>query len=326
VLVATYLMMLSVDLTQQPAVEPFLVMLVALFSLGRHAEGRPLAIGAGLSAVLLLGAEVATVAAGRPALDALPTLLFWAVAGGLGHLLRRRHRETRQARDEAHRAKVERDAHAQRAAAEERTRIARELHDVVAHSLSVMVIQASVEARLLGVDDHSSAARTLRTIEETGREALGELRRLLGLLRMDGEPDGALQPMPALHDLDSLVQQLRKSGVDVALEMTGEQRSLPPGVDLSAYRIAQEALTNAFRHAPGSAVRVHIGYLDDAVTVAVEDDGPRGETLSALSGGGHGLVGMRERVRLYGGRLETGPRQHGGFGVRALIPTAPEGA
>ncbi|MDQ4052289.1 MAG: histidine kinase [Actinomycetota bacterium] len=326
-LVAIYLLMLSAgDPTQQPAVEPFLVLLVGIFALGRHAEGWPLAVGAGLSAVLLLGAELATVAGGRPALDALPTLLFWAAAGALGHLLRRRHREAVQAREQAQRAEADRDAHARQAATQERTRIARELHDVVAHSLSVIVIQASVEARLLGGEDDGSSARTLRTIEETGREALGELRRLLGLLRMDEEPDEALQPMPALHDLDALVQQLRRTGVDVELEVTGEQRSLPPGVDLSAYRIAQEALTNAFRHAPGSSVRVRIGYLDHAVTVAIEDDGTRDETSSVLGGGGHGLVGMRERVRLYGGRLEAGPRQHGGFGVRALIPTVSEGA
>lgn len=188
-----------------------------------------------------------------------------------------------------------------------------------AHSLSVMVIQSSVEARLLP-DQTSSTATTLRTIENTGREALAELRRLLGLLRTDEADGESLQPLPSVRDLGGLLTQLRHAGLQVSLHVSGQPRELAPGIDLSAYRIAQEALTNALKHAPGSTVRVQLHYGDDAVSVSVEDDGATQPPSRPLSGAGHGLVGMRERVKLYDGKLETGPRGSGGFGVKALIP------
>jgi signal transduction histidine kinase len=324
-LVTLYLLVLHGDLAQQPAIEPFLVLVVAFFSLGAHAASRSLLIGGGISSALLLSAEGLALASGRPIGEVFPSLLFWVVAGVVGRLLHFRHRESEHARERATRAEQERDLHARQATIEERTRIARELHDIVAHSLSVMVIQASVEARLME-DKNGSTATTLRTIEETGREALTELRRLLGLLRTDEENGDAVQPMPSLRDLENLLHQLRRAGHNVSLDVTGESRDLPPGVDLSAYRIAQEALTNAFKHAPGSTVRVRVDYLAHAVTVAVEDDGARqNPSPQALEGSGHGLVGMRERVRVYDGQFEAGPRERGGFGVKALIPAPSEG-
>lgn len=324
-LVTGYLLLLHEDPAAQPAIEPFLVVLVALFSLGAHADRRSLLIGGVVSGALLLSAEGLALASGRPAGEVFPAVLFWTVSGVVGRLLHHRQRETRHARELARLAEQERDLRVREATVQERTRIARELHDVVAHSLSVMVIQASVEARLL-TDTNASTAQTLRTIEETGREALTELRRLLGLLRTEGDNGDVLEPMPSLSDLEDLMGHLRRAGLQVTLEVTGEPRELPPGVDLSVYRIAQEALTNALKHAPGCTVRIRVDYLDHAVTVSVEDDGARLDpSMETLAGSGHGLVGMRERVRVYRGQFEAGPTKPGGFGVKALIPTVPEG-
>lgn len=317
-LVGSYLLFVHEDVTQQPAIEPFLIMLVAFFALGLHASHRSLLIGATGSAVLLLSAQGLALAAGRPVGEVFPSVLFWGVAGTVGRLLHHHQRQAQMATKRAAAAELDRDLRVRQAAAAERTRIARELHDVIAHSLSVIVIQASVEARL-HQDPDGSTARTLRTIENTGREALADLRRLLGLLRTD-EAICELGPLPSMRDLDSLLEQLRQAGLNVSVHVTGEPRDLTPGIDLSAYRIAQEALTNALRHAPGATVRVNLTYREEAVIVAVEDDGAAQTPSSAVPGSGQGLVGMRERVRLYGGHLEAGPLQSGGFAVRAAIP------
>lgn len=213
-LVTAYLLLLHADLATQPAVEPFLILVVAFFSLGLHASHRSLLIGATGSAALLLSAQGLALAAGRSVGEVFPSVLFWVAAGTVGRLLHHRQHETRLATERTARAVQERDLHARAAAGEERTRIARELHDVIAHSLSVIVIQASVEARL-HQDPHGSTAATLRTIEDTGREALGELRRLLGLLRADeaiGEP---LRPLPSVRDLDLLLDEVRQAGLRV---------------------------------------------------------------------------------------------------------------
>ncbi|HWJ66972.1 MAG TPA: sensor histidine kinase [Nocardioides sp.] len=281
---------LSEDLTRQPPVEPFLVMVVA----------------------------------GRPPGDALPSIVFWAAAFGIGATVRRFRTSAEAAVASARKLERRRDADVRDALAAERSRIARELHDVVAHSLSVMVVQASVEARLRGDQDPALAA-TLATIEDAGRAALDDLRRLLGLLRAEAAGTGSLEPLPTLADLDAAVGRLRAAGLEVTLTVVGEDRSLPPGVTLSAYRIAQEAMTNAMKHAPGSAVRVEIRYDAGTVTVTVDDDGPQpGRPTPDRLPGGHGLIGMRERVRLYSGTFEAGPRPHGGYGVRALLPARAE--
>ncbi len=317
-----YLLVVQGDLSRQPPLEPFLVLLVAFFALGAHAAPRPFLIGATTSAALVLLVEALSLGQGRPASDVIPSLLFWVAAVVVGRLLYYRQREAASERDRARLAEEDRDLHAKQAAIEERTRIARELHDVVAHSLSVMVVQASVEARLLD-DRTGSTVTTLRTIEQTGRDALVELRGLLGLLRTEGESGTPMQPLPSLLHVADLVAQRRSSGLELTLEVTGERDDVPAGIDLSAYRIVQEALTNVARHAPGAAARVHVHYGDDFVAVSVEDDGARTAGPLPAARPGHGLVGMRERVNVYGGELTTGATPRGGFAVRATFPTVP---
>ena len=204
---------------------------------------------------------------------------------------------------------------AERAAEEERGRIARELHDVVAHSVSVMTVQAGAVRRLLAPEQQRER-EALITVEETGRQALTEMRRLLGVLRQEGE-SAALAPQPGLGTLDSLVQHVREAGLPVELTFEGERVALPPGVDLSAYRIVQEALTNALRHAGPARAWVSVRYSADEVEVEVANDG-----RSKENGDGHGLVGMRERVALCGGDLTAGPRPGGGYTISARLPVA----
>jgi signal transduction histidine kinase len=209
----------------------------------------------------------------------------------------------------------ERDQQAAVGAAIERARIARELHDVVAHSLSVIVVQADGAAA--GAEQRpADAAAALRTIGDTGREAMGQMRRLLGVLRT--EPSG-LAPQPGTAQLEALVEQVARAGVPAGLTVEGAPHPIAAGVDVTVYRLAQEALTNVMKHA-GRVERVDVvlRYGDDAVELVVRDDG-EGDA-GAADGGGHGLVGMRERVDLHDGRLSAGPRADGGFEVHAVIP------
>jgi signal transduction histidine kinase len=258
----------------------------------------------------------AYVVAGIAALPADPSWkgsVFFIVASSIVLVLV--HSVVRDRERRAQLAERERDLAAREAVVEERARIARELHDAIAHSVSLMVIQAGAERRVL--DEGSASTReVLETIEHTGREALTEMRRLVGMLRTDaGEP---LAPQPALDDLPRLVEQVRASGLAVELHVEGDRRELPVGVELSAYRIVQEALTNALKHAEGTRAVVHVRYGQDALELEIVDDGAAG--ASGAPGGGHGLVGMRERVALYGGRLDAGRRATGGYGVRVLLP------
>jgi signal transduction histidine kinase len=226
-----------------------------------------------------------------------------AVFGGVwavGQAIRRRDREVAAAR--------ERETEAVR---EERTRIARELHDVVSHSLSVISIQTQAVRRRLAPGQELEAA-DLQAVERVTREAMAEMRRLFGVLRADGVP-GSLQPQPGLGQLDALIGQ---AGLPVELDVRGEPQPLSPGVDLAAYRVVQEALTNARRHAGAQRVRVELVYGDPDLEITVTDDG-RGPNGARP---GHGLVGMRERVALYGGSLETGAREEGGYRLAARLP------
>jgi signal transduction histidine kinase len=228
-----------------------------------------------------------------------------------------------------------REQQASRAVAEERNRIARELHDVVGHSVSVMTVQAAAVRRRLR-DDQVVEREALETVESVGREALAEMRRLVGVLR---EPDGraaSLEPSPGLGQVDRLAEQFTSSGLPVSVTVTGDPRELPGGVDLTAYRLLQEGLTNSLRHATGaSRAAVVIAYDSDAVRLEVVDDGPAvRESQAGVSsdggadaggdglGGGNGLVGMRERIAVYGGSLRAGPRAGGGFELVAVLPTA----
>jgi signal transduction histidine kinase len=209
----------------------------------------------------------------------------------------------------------ERAETARLAIAEERSRIARELHDVVAHSVSVMVVQAGAERlALAGGADPSQDA--LRAIEDTGRAALSEMRRLLGMLRDEGA-GGTIAPQPGIDTLEALVAGVREAGLPVELAIDGDRRALSPGLDVSVYRIVQEALTNALRHAEATRANVHLRFAPDVLELEVSDDG-RG--ARDTDGAGHGLTGMRERARLFGGELEAGNGFGRGFVVTARFP------
>jgi signal transduction histidine kinase len=212
-------------------------------------------------------------------------------------------------------AERERDLIAREAVVEERARIARELHDAIAHDVSMMVVQAGAERRTLDGRD-GSTREVLQTIEQVGRGALTEMRRLVGMLRGgDGDP---LAPQPSLADLPRLASQVSEAGLPVDLRVDGEPRDLPLGIELSAYRIVQEALTNALKHAGDARAVVQVRYRQDQLEIEVADNGAGG--APAVAGGGHGLVGMRERVALYGGRLDAGRRGERGFTVRVVLP------
>jgi signal transduction histidine kinase len=215
----------------------------------------------------------------------------------------------------------DRDLATHEAVTAERARIARELHDVVAHHMSVMVVQAGA-ARAVGAKDPAAANEALRQIETSGRTGLAEMRRLLEILKTsDGEND--LTPQPGLAGLDDLLDGMRATGLPVEAVVEGVPRPLPPGVDLSAYRIVQEALTNALKHAGEASARVLVRYEADALEVEIVDDG-RGMPGDGSPAGGQGLIGMRERVQLFGGTLDAGPKPGGGFLVRARLPVTRE--
>jgi signal transduction histidine kinase len=212
-------------------------------------------------------------------------------------------------------AERERDVASREAVMDERARIARELHDAIAHNVSMMVLQAGAERRVL--DGQAGGTReVLEAIERTGRSALTEMRRLVGMLRSDrSEP---LAPQPGLHDLPNLIIQLGEAGLPVELAIDGSPPGLPVGIELSAYRIVQEALTNVLKHAGEAHASVRVRYTLDSLELEITDDG-RGQSGSAIRGG-HGLVGMRERVALYGGHFSAGHSPDGGFAVRVLLP------
>lgn len=226
-------------------------------------------------------------------------------------------RETR-----ARLAERERDVAAREAVVAERARIARELHDVVAHDVSMIILQAGGERRAMaaagsGRASHLQTSDVLKAIEDIGRSALTEMRRLVEVLR--GDADVPLAPEPGLGELPALVKRIQNAGLPVELHVQGEKRSLPVGLDLSAYRVVQEALTNALKHSGGSRTDVWVRYRPEAVELEIQDSGGSRSNFPG-SGGGHGLIGMRERVELYGGRLEAGRSPEGGFAVRAILP------
>jgi signal transduction histidine kinase len=195
------------------------------------------------------------------------------------------------------------------------------MHDVVAHSVSTMVIQAGGARRILA-SDPQRAIDAAALIERTGRDALGEMRHLLGVLHA-GEGSAERAPQPTLGDLEALVERSRAAGLPVELTVEGERRELPAGLDLAAYRVIQEALTNAFKHGGGAPAEVSVHYGEEDLVLTIGDRG-RGSAPARVEGSGHGLVGMRERVRVFGGELHTGRREGGGFEVRAQLPLLPE--
>jgi signal transduction histidine kinase len=292
-----------------------LISLIASSQFGLLGLSRGGLAGAALVALMIVfvGLRDPEGAAG----DYLFVLALQAIAWLIGFAFHERNRRAAQLTERAERAERARETEARAAVAEERARIAREMHDVVAHSLSVMVVQAEAAEAMLD-DDPERARRPLAAVQQTGRGALGELRRMLGLLRERADEGPSLAPQPGLAGVDELARQMREAGLPVSVRVEGEPRPLPPGVDLSAYRIVQEGLTNALKHAGPATAEVLVRYREREIEVEVRDDG-RGRG-PASNGGGHGLLGMRERVALYGGELSAGPRPEGGFALVARLP------
>lgn len=256
----------------------------------------------------------------------VPFVLAWV----LGDSLRTRRAYFDQLEERAARLEREREAQSKVAVAAERARIARELHDVVAHNVSVMVVQADGAAYVMDTAP-DQAKQALETISSTGRQALAEMRRLLGVLRTGDAPEsGEYVPQPDVEQIEDLVAQVRQTGLAVDFKVEGTPRPLPSGVELTAYRVVQEALTNTRKHGgPDAGASVRLVYFDDGLGLLIEDDG-RGAAHElyedgGADGAGHGMIGMRERVGMVGGTLDAGPRPGGGFRISALLPLKPPG-
>ncbi|MBW5486358.1 sensor histidine kinase [Streptomyces bambusae] len=287
------------------------------------------ALGAGLAAAplyaLRFGIDKSSAGSAQNVYFTLFMMVPFALAWVLGDSVRTRRAYYAQLVERNQRLEKEREAQAKVAVAAERARIARELHDVVAHNVSVMVVQADGAAYVMDVAPEQ-AKEALQTISGTGRQALAEMRRLLGVLRT-GEPQESEDyvPQPDVEQIEVLVEQVRAAGLTVDFEVEGTPRPLPSGVELTAYRIVQEALTNTRKHGgPEAKANVRLVYFDDGLGLLVEDDG-RGAAHElyedgGADGAGHGLIGMRERVGMVGGTLEAGPRPGGGFRISALLP------
>jgi signal transduction histidine kinase len=315
--------------------------LIALYTVAAHCpRRRSMLAAAAVAAGLAVYAALAMVRYPSPLEEDVQgwvvSYVQFAAAWFLGDVQQRRLAYT--AKLEALNAQLatEQELRSRWAVAEERARIARELHDVVAHSVSVMVVQAGAARRTLA-SSPDQATTALGQIESTGRQALVEMRRLLGLLRDGDREDAALAPQPGLAHLESLAAAAREAGLPVEVAVEGESRPLPAGVDLSAYRIVQEALTNSLKHAGPARASVRVCYGREVLEVQVWDDGPGApggaglavvtlgpggvlEVSSPMAGGGNGLIGMRERVAMFGGTLEAGPRPGGGYRVAARLP------
>jgi signal transduction histidine kinase len=295
---------------------PLLVILICGYSCGAYQDGVRAWVAVGVIAAGML-AVITTMPDQSPSDFFFPTM-FMVMSWLAGRAIHSRTRLTEALHEAAAQAAEEHDDEVRRAAAEERRRIAREMHDLVAHSMSVMVVQAGGARRILDRDP-ARALEAAERIERTGREALAEMRHLLGVLH-PGEEARALAPQPTLAELDALITRARAAGLPVLLYEDGERRPLPAGLDLAAYRIVQEALTNALKYSGGAATEVTVTWGSLELAIEVRDRGRR----RVARDGGHGLVGMRERVRVYGGELETGPARGGGWRVRATLPLVRE--
>ncbi len=290
-----------------------LALVVATFSLGAYARSRT-AMVVGAAGVLAFALIAVTKAKPIGDVTFVAVVLFAPWVAGLE--LHRRGRRVLQLEEQARDLGEQAEQRARAAVDEERARIARELHDVVAHAMSVIVVQAGAERHVLPAEAESTRA-VLETIERTGRQGLGEMRRLLGMMRSD-DTQLALAPQPSLTYLPDLCEQMTAAGLPVELDIAGNPVPLAPGVDVSAYRIVQEALTNALKHAGPARARVRVTYRDADIDIEIADDG-RG-AAAPPNGSGHGLVGMRERASVYGGELHTGNRAAGGYAVRVRLP------
>ena len=310
------LVLVTVATTQEPQA-PIVAMLVAAYGAGAHAGTRGGVAGLALVLATILLDEADNIVVLGPVCTG---------AFAAGRLWRARERDARRMAELATALDRERVEEGRLAVAEERARIARELHDVVAHAMTTIVLEAGAERLHLAPGQERTGA-TLRGIERTGREALTEMRRLLDVLRED-DHQPALSPQPSLDRLADLVENLRSAGLEVDLRVEGRPIPLPPGLDVNAYRIVQEALTNVLKHAGAASASVVVGYAGTELRLEVTDDGvgPDGGDRAAGNGHGHGLTGLRERATLFGGQLEAGPQARGGFAVRARLPIPAERA
>jgi signal transduction histidine kinase len=291
------------------------VLLVGMYTVAAYCDLRGRLIGA---AAIITG--LAVVAVSRPpgfnGASVIFEYVLFSAAYFLGATIRNRRLYTQQLEERAAELERERDEKAKQAVSEERLRIAQDLHDVVAHSMGVIAVQAGVGAHVID-NDPAEAKKSLEAISLTSRTTLAEIRRMLGVLREDARAEYA--PAPGLGDLERLVQEICDAGVDSHVTWEGKRVELPPSVDLTAYRIVQESLTNVLKHGgPDVHVDVTVRYEPEALAVEVSDDG-RGVNGRATDGG-HGLMGMRERVGVFGGSFEAGPRTGGGFRVAVRLP------
>jgi signal transduction histidine kinase len=300
---------------------PGLPIFVLVAGISLHSTRRKALLAAGLGAVALSVGVWLQPERVATASTWIASLLAVAVAWLWGDNLRNRRARWAAMEERARRLEAEREERDRQAVTDERLRIARELHDVVAHSMSVIAVQSGVANHV--IDSRPAQARqALATIEATSRSALVELRRLLGVLRQGDDPVASLEPNPGMAEIGRLADQIRSAGVEVELKVEGEPGDLPPGVDLSAFRIAQEGLTNVLKHGGGLA-RVLVRYSPGAVAVEIADDGRAGTVDEAAGEGtGHGLIGMRERVAVFGGELTVGPVPGGGYRMAARLPYA----
>ncbi len=294
----------------EPLQSPLIAVLVLSYSMGAYTDGRQ----AALAALVIVAGMTGVVATFEESVftDFIFPTAFALVAWLAGRGLRTRTRLTEELHEAAVQAQEAHEEEAARAAADERRRIAREMHDVVAHSVSVMVVQAGGARRILERDPRR-AVEAAAHIEDVGRAALTEMRRLLGVLQHADDR----APQPTLRELGALVERTRAAGLPVSLTVEGEPRSLPAGMDLAAYRVVQEALTNAIKHAGASPTEVTVRWEPSHLELEIVDTGSH---AANGHGGGHGLVGMEERVKLYDGELRAGRRDGGGFEVVARLP------
>jgi signal transduction histidine kinase len=299
------------------------VLFVAVYTVASRLPSRvalPAIIVSGL--VFIVAAQAGRPGEGLSGTGAVATVIPLAGAAIAGVYVGTRTAYIESLQQRASQVVREQQLLAEQAVAEERVRIAREMHDVIAHNLSLITVQAAALETQLRPDDPARA--TAESMARTGRQAMDEMRRMLGVLRISAEESPSRVPQPLIDEIPALVEHARAAGLDVDFSVEGEIRPVPPGVELSAYRITQEAITNVLKHAGPAHCRVHLRYGDDALEVRVTDDG-RGAGDADVNRG-HGLVGMRERVTLFGGELFAGSVPGGGFAVRATLPLTPRAA
>ena len=303
----------------QAAFQPFVALVLAAYSVGSHTEGPRAVLTPSVLAVAAVPLFVVAIAQGQDPGNAIPSYVWMVAAWGVATV--RSWRQKALALEQANAELAEqRELLAQTAVTLERGRIAREIHDVIAHNVSMMVVQAGAAGRVL--EGEQPRVRTaLDVIATTGRQTVDEMRTLLGVIRVEGN-GAARDPQPGLADLDQLVTGVQEAGLPVTVRVEGERRRLPPTLDLSAFRIVQEGLTNALKHAGPARAEVTVRYADESLEVEVVDTGAL-PVVDRSHGRGHGLIGMRERVAMFGGDLYAAPGATGGFVIRARLPLAP---